>query len=136
MPTQRINALEADHPVPDSAGMAATAAILEMVQGLTRDDPLIALICGAGSAYLPAPPHGFTLEDERALNQTILKSGAPISVMNAIRKHFSRIKGGRLVLAAAPAKVVSLLVSDVPGDDPAQVASGPTVPDSVGLSDL
>jgi hydroxypyruvate reductase len=96
---------------------------------------VVALICGGGSALLPAPPEGLTLADEQALNTALLASGAPIGAMNAIRKQVSRIKGGRLAAAAAPARVVSLVVSDVPGDDPAQVASGPTVPDAVSRAD-
>ncbi|NNE88931.1 MAG: glycerate kinase, partial [Silicimonas sp.] len=100
------------------------------VADLTTDDLVVALICGGGSALLPAPPEGLTLEDEQALNQALLTSGAPISAMNAIRKQVSRVKGGRLAQAALPARVVSLIVSDVPGDDPAQVASGPTVADA------
>ena len=128
-PTNNIRVLEASHPVPDPAGLAATDALFEAVQGLTQDDLVVALICGGGSALLPAPPEGLSLEDEQALNQALLMSGAPISAMNAIRKQLSRVKGGRLAKAAYPAKVVSLIVSDVPGDDPAQVASGPTVPD-------
>ncbi len=98
---------------------------------MVQDDLVVALVCGGGSALLPAPPEGLTLGDEQALNRALLASGAPISVMNALRKQMSRVKGGRLAAAAAPARVVSLIVSDVPGDDPAQVASGPTVPDRV-----
>ena len=131
VPCAHIRVLEAAHPVPDAAGLAAGAALLDAVAGLTPDDLVVALICGGGSALLPAPPEGLTLADEQALNAALLASGAPISAMNAIRKHVSRIKGGRLAAAAAPARVVSLVVSDVPGDDPAQVASGPTVPDRV-----
>lgn len=129
--TQRIRVLEAAHPVPDAAGLAASAALFQAVHGLTADDLVVALVCGGGSALLPCPPGDLTLEDEAALNRALLASGAPISVMNAIRKQVSRIKGGRLAAACAPARVVSLIVSDVPGDDPAQVASGPTVPDSM-----
>lgn len=136
----RIEVLEAAHPVPDAAGLAASARLMERVAGLTADDLVIALICGGGSALLPAPPEGFTLEDEVSLNRALLASGAPISVMNAIRRGFSRIKGGRLAALAHPARVVTLVVSDVPGDDPAEVASGPTVPapwaDAVALADL
>ena len=105
------------------------------VQGLTADDLVVALICGGGSALLPCPPGDLTLEDEAALNRALLASGAPISVMNAIRKQVSGIKGGRLAAACHPARVVTLVVSDVPGDDPAQVASGPTVPDRVTRED-
>lgn len=130
-PCERIRVLEAAHPVPDPAGLAASTALLDAVRGLGPDDLVVALICGGGSALLPAPPDGLTLADEQALNAALLASGAPIGAMNAIRKHVSKIKGGRLAAAAAPARVVSLVVSDVPGDDPAQVASGPTVPDAV-----
>lgn len=127
--TRNVKVLEASHPVPDAAGLAATDALFDAVADLTPDDLVVALICGGGSALLPAPPDGLTFEDEQALNQALLASGAPISAMNAIRKQVSRIKGGRLAQAAMPAKLISLVVSDVPGDDPAQVASGPTVAD-------
>lgn len=130
-PTQLIRVMEAAHPVPDEAGLAASAALFGAVQGLTADDLVVALVCGGGSALLPCPPRGLTLADEVALNRALLASGAPISVMNAIRKQISGIKGGRLAAACHPARVVTLVVSDVPGDDPAQVASGPTVPDAV-----
>lgn len=130
-PCERLTVIEAAHPVPDAAGLAASDALFRTVAGLTADDLVVALVCGGGSALLPAPPGHLTLEDEAALNRALLASGAPIGVMNAIRKQASRIKGGRLAAAAYPARVVSLVVSDVPGDDPAQVASGPTVPDAV-----
>lgn len=129
--TRHIRVLEAAHPVPDQAGLAASEALFQAVAGLGPDDLVVALVCGGGSALLAAPAEGLTLADEVALNETLLASGAPIGAMNAIRKQFSRIKGGRLALAAHPARVVSLIVSDVPGDDPAQVASGPTVADRV-----
>lgn len=129
--TGTIRVLEASHPVPDAAGIAATQALFDAVRGLTADDLVVALICGGGSALLPCPPGSLTLEDEAGLNRALLASGAPISVMNAVRKQVSGIKGGRLAAACYPAMVMSLVVSDVPGDDPAQVASGPTVPDSV-----
>ncbi len=122
--------LTAAHPVPDEAGIAGAEALLRHVEGLTPDDLVVALISGGGSALLPAPPQDFALADEKALNEALLASGAPISAMNVVRKHFSRIKGGRLAARAYPAKVVSLVVSDVPGDNPALVASGPTVPDA------
>ena len=130
-PCATLRVMEAAHPVPDAAGMAASEALFDAVRGLTERDLVVALVCGGGSALLPAPPDGLTLAEEQALNRALLASGAPIGVMNAIRKHASRIKGGRLAAACAPARVVSLIVSDVPGDDPAQVASGPTVPDAV-----
>ncbi len=131
-PTRRIRVLEAAHPVPDAAGIRAAQALEQAVGGLGPDDLVVALITGGGSALLPALPEGFSLADEQALNRALLASGAPIGAMNAVRKQFSRIKGGRLAVLAAPARVVSLIVSDVPGDDPAQVASGPTVPDGAG----
>lgn len=130
---RHIRVLEAAHPVPDAAGLAASAALLDAVSGLGPDDLVVALICGGGSSLLPSPPEGLTLDDERALNVALLASGAPIGVMNAIRKHVSDIKGGRLAVAAHPARVLTLVVSDVPGDDPAEVASGPTVPSPVTL---
>ncbi|MBB4478665.1 glycerate kinase [Rhizobium etli] len=126
--TRHTEIIEAAHPVPDAAGLAAAKRLMETVNRLTQDDLLIALICGGGSALLPAPPEGLTLEDEIALNEMLLASGAPISAMNVVRKHLSTIKGGRLA-AATKARVVSLIVSDIPGDNPAHVASGPTVPD-------
>ncbi len=129
---RQIRVLEAAHPVPDEAGLAASRALLEAVRGLTTDDLVVALITGGGSALLPCPPAGFSLADEQALNAVLLASGAPISVMNLIRRHFSGIKGGRLARAATPAPVLSLIVSDVPGDALAEVASGPTVPDASG----
>ncbi|MGX9118330.1 glycerate kinase type-2 family protein [Mesorhizobium sp. BHbsci] len=127
---QRIEIIEAAHPVPDVAGLEASRRLLEKVQGLTDDDLVVALISGGGSALLPAPAEGLTLADEIAVNEALLASGAPIAAMNTIRKHVSIIKGGRLAAAAYPAKVMSLVVSDIPGDNPALVASGPTVPDS------
>ncbi len=128
-PCRHIKVMEAAHPVPDAAGLAAAQALFDAVSGLGADDMVVALMSGGGSALLPAPPDGYSLSDEIALNEALLSSGAPISVMNMIRKQFSRVKGGRLAAAAHPARVVSLIVSDVPGDDPAQVASGPTAPD-------
>lgn len=130
-PTRQVRVIEAAHPVPDAAGLTASAALFDAVRGLGPDDLVVALICGGGSALLPCPPGYLTLEDEVALGRALLASGAPISVMNAIRKQVSGIKGGRLAAACYPARVVSLIVSDVPGDDPAQVASGPTVPDGL-----
>jgi hydroxypyruvate reductase len=133
--TRQIKVLEAAHPVPDDAGLAASQALFDAVSGLLPEDLVVALICGGGSALLAAPAEGLTLDDEVALNRALLASGAPIGAMNAIRKQVSRIKGGRLAAAAHPARMVSLIVSDVPGDDPAQVASGPTVPDAVGRAE-
>lgn len=130
VPCERIRVMEAAHPVPDAAGLAACEELLSAVSNLTEHDLVVALVCGGGSALLPAPPAGLDLDDEVALNRALLVSGAPISAMNSIRKHVSRIKGGRLALAAAPARVVSLVVSDIPGDNPAFVASGPTVADN------
>jgi glycerate 2-kinase len=127
-PTRRITVREASHPVPDAAGEAAAAAILAAVQGLGPDDLVLALISGGGSALLALPAPGLTLADKQAVASALLKSGAPIGVMNAVRKHLSAIKGGRLAAAAAPARVVTLAISDVPGDGPGVIASGPTVP--------
>jgi hydroxypyruvate reductase len=129
-PCQHIEIIEASHPVPDAAGLVASKRLLETVSGLTADDLVVALISGGGSALLPSPPQGMTLDDEIAVNKILLASGAPISAMNAVRKHLSTIKGGRLAAAAYPARVFSLIVSDIPGDNPAFVASGPTVADA------
>jgi len=126
---QRIEVIEAAHPVPDEAGRAAAGRILERVQGLTENDLVLCLISGGGSALLSAPAPGITLEQKQALNKALLKSGATISEINCVRKHLSAVKGGRLALACAPAQVVTLLISDVPGDDPGIIASGPTLPD-------
>jgi glycerate 2-kinase len=136
VPCDQITVLTAAHPIPDAAGLAASRQIVETVQDLTEDDLVVALICGGGSALLPLPLGALTLEDEIDLNTSLLSSGAPISVMNAVRGQFSAIKGGRLARAAHPAKVVTLVVSDVPGDDPAQVASGPTIPSTTSRDDV
>jgi hydroxypyruvate reductase len=135
VPCQRIEIVEAAHPVPDAAGRQAAERILQMVQGLGEDDLVIALISGGGSSLLALPAQGLTLEDKQAVNRALLRSGAPIDAMNCVRKHLSAIKGGRLAAAAHPARVVSLLISDVPGDDPAAIASGPTVPDPTSFAD-
>ncbi len=126
---KRIEVVEAAHPVPDEAGRRAAGRMMEMVQGLTENDLVLCLISGGGSALLALPADGITLEQKQAVNKALLKSGATISEMNCVRKHFSAIKGGRLALACAPARVVTLLISDVPGDDPGVIASGPTLPD-------
>ncbi|MCG8356046.1 MAG: glycerate kinase [Kiloniellales bacterium] len=126
---RRIEVVEASHPVPDAAGRRAAECILERVQGLTPDDLVLCLISGGGSALLALPAPGLTLEHKQAVNKALLASGADISQMNCVRKHLSSIKGGRLAAAAAPARVVTLLISDVPGDEPAVIASGPTVAD-------
>ena len=135
VPCRHIEVVEASHPVPDAAGQHAAARILQMVQGLSPDDLVLCLISGGGSALLALPASGLTLEDKRAVNRALLKSGANIAEMNCVRKHLSAIKGGRLAAAAAPARVVSLLISDVPGDDPAVIASGPTVADPTSFAD-
>lgn len=132
---ERVEIIEAAHPVPDAAGLEASRRLLEKVRGLTSDDLVVALISGGGSALLPSPAPGLTLADEIAVNEALLASGAPIAAMNTIRKHVSTIKGGRLAAAAHPARVVSLVVSDIPGDNPALVASGPTVPDTGSRED-
>ena len=135
VPTTRIRIAEAAHPVPDAAGMQAAADILAAVQGLSADDTVIALISGGGSALLTLPIEGVTLADKQTLNTALLGSGAPIAAMNTVRKALSRIKGGKLALAAAPANVVTVVISDVPGDDPAIIASGPTVPSLTTAAD-
>ncbi len=126
---RKIKVLEASHPVPDENGLIASREIFSLVNNLTSDDLVVALICGGGSALLPAPPKGLTLKDEINLNNILLASGLPISIMNLIRKHVSNIKGGKLALACRPAKVLTLVLSDVPGDSLYQVASGPTLAD-------
>ena len=135
VPTKRIAVLEARHPVPDARSEAAARRILEAVRGLGEDDLVIALISGGGSALMSLPAPGLTAEDKQAVNRALLASGATIHEMNAVRKHLSAIKGGRLAAAAAPARIVTLAISDVPGDDPAVIASGPTVPDPTSFAD-
>jgi glycerate 2-kinase len=124
-----IEVVEAGHPISDEAGVAATGRIVALIRDLTPDDLVICLISGGGSALLAAPPPGVTLADEQALMAALLRSGATIAEMNCVRKHLSMVRGGRLALAAAPARIVTLIISDVPGDDPATIASGPTIPD-------
>jgi len=132
---ERIDVVEASHPVPDAAGLAAAERILQLTQGLTEDDLVLFLISGGGSALLTLPADGLTLEDKQRINRDLLNSGAGIGEMNCLRKHLSRIKGGRLAAACAPAQVVTLTISDVPGDDPSVIASGPTVPDVTTCAD-
>lgn len=129
-PTQRIRIASAAHPVPDAAGVAATEAMLAMLSGLHADDLVVALISGGASALLCAPAEGVTLAEKQAVNAALLSSGAPIGQMNVLRKHLSRVKGGQLAAAAAPARVLALMISDVPGDDPAVIGSGPTTGDA------
>ncbi len=135
VPCQQIEIIEAAHPVPDAAGEHAARRILTAVQGLTADDLVIALFSGGGSALLSVPAPGLSLADKQRVNQALLKSGATIEEINAVRKHLSAIKGGRLAVAAAPAPLCTLLISDVPGDDPAVIASGPTVADPSCFAD-
>ena len=132
---ERIELVEAAHPVPDEAGLKAAERILALTDGLTADDLVLCLISGGGSALLTLPAEGLTLADKQRINKQLLESGAHIGEMNCVRKHLSRIKGGRLAAACAPAKVVTLTISDVPGDDPAVIASGPTVPDATTCAD-
>ncbi|MFE8645784.1 glycerate kinase [Sphingomonas sp. NCPPB 2930] len=132
---QRVEVVEAAHPVPDAAGMAATERMLRMVQGLTADDLVLCLVSGGGSALLTLPAEGLSLEEKQRINRALLDSGAHIGEMNCVRKHLSRVKGGRLTAACAPARVVTLAISDVPGDDPSVIASGPTVPDASTCAD-
>ena len=126
-PCKGIEIVEASHPVPDSAGQVATARMLDMLSGLGKDDFVLALISGGASALLVAPCTGVTLAEKQAVNTALLASGAPIDKMNTVRKHLSRVKGGQLAAAAYPARMLALMISDVPGDDPAFIGSGPTV---------
>ncbi len=132
---EQIELVEAAHPVPDAAGREAAGRVLDLVQGLSADDLVLCLISGGGSALLALPADGITLEDKQAINKALLRSGANIGEMNCVRKHLSAIKGGRLAAAASPARVVTLLISDVPGDDPSVIASGPTVADPTSFAD-
>jgi hydroxypyruvate reductase len=129
VPCSRIEIIEAAHPVPDTASIAAARRIADMVRGLGPDDLVVCLISGGGSSLLVAPFEGLTLDDKQAVNRALLASGATINEMNCVRRHLSAIKGGRLAAACHPAQVVTLLISDVPGDDPINIASGPTVGD-------
>ena len=131
----RIEVVEAAHPVPDEAGQRAAQRIVQLTRGLTADDLVLCLISGGGSALLSMPAAGLTLADKQAINKALLKSGAAIDEMNCVRKHLSAIKGGRLAALCAPASVVTLLISDVPGDAPEVIASGPTVPDASTCAD-
>jgi hydroxypyruvate reductase len=135
LPCQRIEIIEGSHPVPDASSLRAAERIRERVEGLTAEDLVLCLMSGGGSALLTLPLEGLTLGDKQALNRALLKSGATISEMNCLRRHLSAIKGGRLAAACCPAKVVTLLISDVPGDDPIDIASGPTVGDPTTCAD-
>lgn len=130
LPCQQIEVVEAAHPVPDQAGRAAAARMLQLVGGLSADDLVLCLISGGGSALLTLPAAGITLEQKQQINRALLKSGATIGEINCVRKHLSAIKGGRLAQACVPARVVTLLISDVAGDDASVIASGPTLPDA------
>jgi hydroxypyruvate reductase len=135
VPCRHIGVAEAAHPVPDLAGELASRRMLDLVSGLTADDLVLCLISGGGSALLSLPAAGLLLADKQAINRSLLKSGATISEINCVRRHLSSIKGGRLAAACHPARVVNLIISDVPGDDPANIASGPTVADASTCSD-
>ena len=135
VPTRAIEVVEAAHPVPDAAGLAAARRMLDMVRGLGEDDLVICLISGGGSSLLPLPAPGIGIGDKQAINKALLASGATISEMNCVRRHLSGIKGGRLAAACHPARVLTLLISDVPGDDPIDIASGPTVADPSTCAD-
>ncbi len=134
-PCQGIEIVEAGHPVPDAAGHQATERMLDMVAGLDEADTVLALMSGGGSALLCAPAEPMTLKDKQAMHRALLNSGAPIEKMNTVRKHLSRVKGGKLAAAVYPAKLRTLLISDVSGDDPADIASGPTVGDATTAAD-
>jgi glycerate 2-kinase len=135
VPCERIEIVEASHPVPDAAGLSAARRMLDRVQGLSADDTVLCLISGGGSSLLPLPAEGISLEDKQLVNQALLTSGASVGEMNCVRRHLSAIKGGRLAAACHPARVVTLLISDVPGDDPRDIASGPTVGDASTCAD-
>ncbi|WP_206243447.1 glycerate kinase type-2 family protein [Novosphingobium terrae] len=135
VPTSRIDVVEASHPVPDAAGEAAAQRILDLAKGATVETLVVFLISGGASALLSLPAPGLTLADKQAVNVALLKSGAPISAMNGVRKHLSAIKGGQLAAAAFPARSVTLVISDVPGDDPSEIGSGPTVADPTTFAD-
>ena len=134
-PCRGIEIVEAAHPVPDAAGAVATARMLALLEGLGEDDFVLALISGGASALLVAPAEGVALAEKQAVNAALLASGAPISAMNVVRKHLSRVKGGQLAAAAYPARMLTLMISDVPGDDPAFIGSGPTVGDATTPTD-
>ncbi len=135
VPCQRIEIVEAAHPVPDAAGLRAAQRMLEVVKGLTSEDMVLCLISGGGSSLLPLPLPGLSLEDKQAVSRALLASGATIREMNCVRRHLSGIKGGRLAAACHPARVLTLTISDVPGDDPIDIASGPTVADPTTCQD-
>ncbi|HUC71846.1 MAG TPA: glycerate kinase [Stellaceae bacterium] len=135
LPCDRVEILEAGHPVPDDAGERAARRILDLARGLGPDDQLVFLASGGGSALLALPAPGLTLADKQRVTRSLLRSGATIGEINTVRKHLSGIKGGRLAAAAAPARVVTLAISDVPGDDPAVIASGPTTPDATTFAE-
>ncbi len=135
VPCERIEIVTAAHPVPDDAGERAARRILDIADGLGPGDVMLCLISGGGSALLAAPADGITLAEKQDVNRALLRSGATISEMNCVRKHLSAVKGGRLAARAYPARVISLLISDVPGDDPSVIASGPTVPDVTTYAD-
>lgn len=134
-PCRGIEIVEAAHPVPDEAGRAATRRMLELLHGLDEDDFVLALISGGASALLTSPAGDISLSEKQQVNQSLLSSGAPIGQMNTVRKHLSAVKGGQLAAAAYPAKMLALLLSDVPGDDPAEIGSGPTVGDDSSSAD-
>jgi len=133
-PLARIEVVEAGHPVPDEAGQAAAARMLHMVQGLSSEDLVLCLMSGGASSLLSLPADGIDLAAKQAINRALLRSGAAIGEMNIVRKHLSAIKGGRLAEAASPAQLLTLMISDVPGDDPSVIGSGPTVPDTSTLA--
>ncbi|MEM9846027.1 MAG: glycerate-2-kinase family protein, partial [Pseudomonadota bacterium] len=135
-PCAGIEIVEAAHPVPDAAGLQATTRMIELVSDLGEEDTVLALISGGASALLVQPSHDITLAEKQAVNTALLASGAPIGQMNAVRKHLSRVKGGQLAAAAYPAQMLALLISDVPGDDPAFIGSGPTVGDASTCADV
>jgi glycerate 2-kinase len=135
VPCRRIEIVEAAHPLPDAAGLSAAKRVLELVSNLKSDDLVLCLLSGGGSALLPLPAAGISLEEKQAINRALLGSGASIAEINCVRRHLSAIKGGRLGAACSPARVLNLIISDVPGDDPVDIASGPTVADPSNCAD-
>lgn len=135
VPCERIEIVEASHPVPDEAGLRAASRMADLVQGLSADDLVLCLISGGGSALMPAPAEGLSLADKQSINNQLLKSGASIGEMNCVRRHLSSLKGGRLAALCQPAQVLTLLISDVPGDELTDIASGPTVADPSTCAD-
>ena len=134
-PLRRVRMIEAGHPIPDAAGLEGADRALKLADDAGKNDLVLVLMSGGASANLVAPAQGISFEDKQAVTRALLRSGATINEINVVRKHLSRIKGGRLAAHAHPAKLVTIAISDVPGDDPSAIGSGPTVPDPTTLGD-